>query len=247
MFGNKKLIFNGYQAEELGFIVVEGSPEILSQEDYEVVEVEGRNGSLIINKGTYPDINRTFTITAIDYIDDENIEDMINNIKKWFFDITDNRLFFAFSNKYNIVKKVIFDEDIRTSFEEFGDFQVTFLCEPFYYAVEENLVIEKEPGGPDVTYEFDNNGDFESYPHMKIYGSGDIEFKLNNESIKIDNVSSFVVIDTKLFLCLDSSGNNKSDDLLVDFPTIQRGKNTITVASDQTITKIEVIPRTIYR
>ncbi len=247
MFGNKKLIFNGFQAEELGFIVVEGAPEILAQETYEVVDVEGRNGSLIINKGTYPDISRTFTITAIDYIDDENIEDMINNIKKWFFDVTDNRLFFAFSNKYNIVKKVIFDEDIRTSFEEFGDFQVTFLCEPFYYAVEDNLVIRKEPGGAGVVYTFNNNGDFESYPNIKIYGSGDIEFKLNNEPIKINNVTDFVEIDTKLFLCLDYSGNSMVDDFLSDFPTIQRGNNTITIASDQTITKIEVIPRTIYR
>ena len=246
MFSNKKLIFNGFQAEDLGFIVVEGAPEILAQEDYEVVTVEGRNGSLIINKGTYPDIEKTFTITAIDYIDDDNIEDMIDNIKKWLFNVTDNRLFYAFSNKYNIVKKVIFNEDIRTSFEEFGDFQVTFLCEPFYYTEEDVILIEKRSSAADVTSIFINSGDFESSPYIKIYGNGSIGFFLNGVNIAIKNVSSSVEIDTKLLTCT-SYGVNKIQDLLSDFPTLVVGENTVTIPSDQNITQIEIMPRTIFR
>ena len=242
----KKLIFNNYRAEDLGFIVVEGAPEILAQENYEVVDIEGRNGCLIKNKGTYPDIQKTFTITAIDYIDDDNIEDMMNSIKKWFFDIKDNRLFYAFSNKYNIVKKVIFEEDVRTSFEEFGDFQVTFLCEPFYYEVQEP-VIYLGSTTEDTSYEIINNGDFESSPRITIYGTGNIGFNLNNELIAVKNVSEFVQIDTKLLTCTDSKGNNKRGDLLSDFPMIQRGTNTITIPSNQGVTKIVINPRIIYR
>lgn len=246
MFSNKKLIFNGFQAEDLGFIVVEGAPEILAQEDYEVVTVEGRNGSLIINKGTYPDIEKTFTITAIDYIDDDNIEGMIDNIKKWLFNITDNRLFYTFSNKYNIVKKVIFNEDIRTSFEEFGDFQVTFLCEPFYYTEEDTIIIKKESSAADVISTFTNSGDFESSPYIRIYGNGSIGFFLNGVNIAIKNVSGSVEIDTKLLTCT-SYGTNKIQDLLSDFPTLAVGKNTITIPLDQSITQIEITPRTIFR
>lgn len=246
MFSKKKLIFNGFQAEDLGFIVVEGAPEILAQEDYEVVTVEGRNGSLILNKGTYPDIEKTFTITAIDYIDDDNIEDMIDNIKKWLFNVKDNRLFYAFSNKYNLVKKVIFNEDIRTSFEEFGDFQVTFLCEPFYYTEEETIIIKKESSAADVISTFTNNGDFESSPYIKIYGNGSIGFFLNGVNIAIKNVSGSVELDTKLLTCT-SYGSNKIQDLLSDFPTLAVGKNTITIPSDQSITQIEITPRTIFR
>lgn len=242
----KKLIFNNYQAEDLGFIVVEGAPEILAQEDYEVVAIEGRNGSLIVNKGTYPDIEKTFTITAIDYIDEDNIEDMMDSIKKWFFDIKDSRLFYTFNNKYNIVKKVIFNEDVRTSFEEFGDFQVTFLCEPFYYEDEENIVITKSSNEAPQK-EFTNNGDFESFPCIKIYGTGSVYFYLNNVSIAIKNITTYVEVDTKLLTCLDAKGKNKINDLVSDFPTFNRGVNSIQIPSDQNITRIEIIPRTIYR
>lgn len=246
MISYKKLIFNGYQAEDLGFIVVEGAPEILAQESYELIAVEGRNGSLLINKGSYPDIERTFTITAVDYMDDNNIEGMIDSIKKWFFNITDNRLFYAFENKYNIVKKVIFNENIRTTFEQFGDFQVTFLCEPFYYVKEERIEITGS-SETDVTYKFTNNGDFESSPFIRVYGSGDVAFDLNGVSISIENVHEFADIDSKLLKCLDAEGHNKIGDLLSDFPTLQIGENEITIKADQAITRIEITPRTIYR
>ena len=239
----KKLIFNSYRAELLGFIVVEGAPEILAQENYEVVDVEGRNGALIINKGTFPDIEKTFTITAIDYIDDDNIEDMMDNIKKWFFDVTDSRLFYTFDDKYNIVKKVIFDEDVRTSFEEFGDFQVTFLCEPFYYGIEEPVTYIPS----EETYIYTNNGDFESFPKIRIYGTGNVGFYLNDVLIAVKNISEFVDIDTKLLLCTDADKNNKTGDFLADFPTLKRGENTIKIPMNQGVIKVEIIPRTIYR
>ena len=52
----KKLIFNNICSEELGIIVVEGPPEVLAQEEYEEIIIEGRNGTLIENKGTFPNV-----------------------------------------------------------------------------------------------------------------------------------------------------------------------------------------------
>lgn len=238
----KRLIFNGYQAEDLGFIVVEGAPETLANENYEVVEIEGRSGSLIINKGTYPDIERTFTITAIDYIEDENIEEMMNNIKKWFFNVTDNRLYYAFSNKYHIVKKVIFDEDVRTSFEQFGDFQVTFLCEPFYYEDEPTLTYM-----PGNTYRYVNDGDFESYPKIIFHGMGTMEIIVNGESTKVNNVQSLLQLDSQLLVCVDGDLHNRNKDLIGDYPVFKIGENIIQVPSGQGITQIVITPRTTFR
>lgn len=245
-FSNKKLVFNGYQAESLGFVVVEGAPEILAQENYEVVTVEGRNGNLLLNKGTYPDIEKVFTITAIDYMDEDDIEGMVNSIKQWMFNATDNRLYYAFRNKYNIVKKVIFTEDIKTSFETFGDFQVTFLCEPFYYIDEEVITVNGSTTS-DVTQTFANNGDFESFPMLRVYGSGDVTFELNGEEISIENVSSYADIDSKLLICTDSQGRSKISDFLSSFPTLKIGENKLTIKAGSGISRIEITPRTIYR
>lgn len=257
IFDNKKLIFNNYLAEDLGFIVVEGPPEILAQEQYELLEVEGRNGSLVRNKGTYPDLEKTFTITTVDYLDTEDIPAMMDAIKKWFFDITDNRLFYAYNDRYNIVKKVIFDEDIKTSFEEFGDFQVTFLCEPFYYlADEEPLVIVTDENGV-ADESFENIGDFDSYPIIKIYGIGNVNFYLGKNlegggysavGYSVKNVSSYVEIDSKLLLCYDQNKMSKLGDLsAVSFPVLIRGTHRVILKKDSNISKIEIIPRTIFR
>lgn len=236
----KKLIFNNKSIEEIGFVVVEGSPEILAQEDYESVNVEGRNGSMIINKNTYPDIEKTFTITAKDFdFDDDNIGLMIDKLKKWLFDVEDNRLFYAYKDRYNIVKKVIISKDITTTFEEWGELEVTFLCEPFYYAVENKIDTDLK------SMIIQNDGDFESYPNIKIYGVGDVELTINSNTVTIKNVSSYVELDSKLFLCVDMEGNSKTKDMIGNFLTLDRGINRVSCVGE--VTNIVIIPRTIYR
>ena len=233
----RKLIFNNICSEEIGIIVVEGPPEILAQEEYEEIEVEGRNGNLIVNKGTYKDIEKGFLLTTIEL--DLDIEIIIEKIKKWLFEIKDNKLLYAIDNKYNIVKKVIMEEDIKTSFEEYGDFKVKFLCEPFYYKLNEKPITLTTQGN---VY---NDGDFESEPCIKIYGTGDIQLTIGSTTLQINNVVDSVTLDSKLLLCLDNDGNNKSIDMIGNFPLLAQGNNTISWIG--TVTKIEILPRVAYR
>ena len=198
----KKLIFNNICSEELEIIVVEGPPEVLSEEEYEEISIEGRNGTVTINKGTFPNIEKSFILTTINL--DQDINLMIEKIKTWLFKIKDNKLLYAIPNRYNIVKKIVIEEDIKTTFEEYGDFKVKFICEPFYYDL-----LEK------------------------------------NTTVQINNVAERVLLDSKLFLCLDKDNNNKSIDMIGNFPLLDKGKNTITWIGN--ITKLDIEPRTIYR
>lgn len=234
----KKLIFNNICSEELGIIVVEGPPEVLAQEEYEEISIEGRNGTLIENKGTFPNIEKSFILTTIDI--DQDINLMIEKVKKWLFDIKDNKLLYSIENKYNIVKKVIIEEDIKTTFEEFGDFKVKFICEPFYYnLLEKNIIVTQKQT---TIY---NSGDFTSAPKIIIYGTGDLQITINDTTVQINNVDERVLLDSKLFLCLDKDNNNKSIDMIGNFPTLDVGENTITWTGN--ITKLEISPRIIYR
>ena len=233
----KKLIFNNIVAKDLGFIVTASSSEILTQEVFEEVEVEGRNGSLMINKGYYPSITREFSITTIEHFEDDEIPALIGKIKDWLFNITDSRLFYAYEDRYHIVQKVVV-EDIQTSLEEFGDFIVKFICEPFLYLVEADLDLNKS-----MTYA--NTGDFPSYPNVTIYGNGDITFTINDNSFSIKNVAISVNIDSKLMACVDSEGNNKLQDMTGDFLTLDKEDNMISWSGN--ITRVIITPRTIFR
>lgn len=234
----KKLIFNNICSEELGIIVVEGPPEVLAQEEYEEIIIEGRNGTLIENKGTFPNIEKSFILTTIDL--DQDIDLMIEKIKMWLFNIKDNKILYAIPNRYNIVKKVIIEEDIKTTFEEYGDFKIKFLCEPFYYDLLEKNITITEKGT-----KFYNKGDFNSNPKIVIYGTGDLQLTINNTTVQINNVDERVLLDSKLFLCLDKDNNNKSIDMIGNFPTLDIGENTITWVGN--ITKLDISPRIIYR
>ena len=234
----KKLIFNNICSEELGIIVVEGPPEVLAQEEYEEIIIEGRNGTLIENKGTFPNVEKSFILTTIDL--DQDIDLMIEKIKIWLFNIKDNKLLYAIPNRYNIVKKVVIEEDIKTTFEEYGDFKIKFLCEPFYYNLLEKDITITEKGT-----KFYNKGDFNSNPKIVIYGTGDLQLTINDTTVQINNVDERVLLDSKLFLCLDKDNNNKSIDMIGNFPTLDIGENTITWVGN--ITKLDISPRIIYR
>ena len=234
----KKLIFNNICSEELGIIVVEGPPEVLAQEEYEEISIEGRNGTLIENKGTFPNIEKSFILTTIDL--DQDIDLIIEKIKIWLFNIKDNKLLYAIPNRYNIVKKVVIEEDIKTTFEEYGDFKIKFLCEPFYYNLLEKDITITEKGT-----KFYNKGDFNSNPKIVIYGTGDLQLTINDTTVQINNVDERVLLDSKLFLCLDKDNNNKSIDMIGNFPTLDIGENTITWVGN--ITKLDISPRIIYR
>ena len=234
----KKLIFNNICSEELGIIVVEGPPEVLAQEEYEEIIIEGRNGTLIENKGTFPNIEKSFILTTIDL--DQDIDLMIEKIKMWLFNIKDNKLLYAIPNRYNIVKKGVIEEDIKTTFEEYGDFKIKFLCEPFYYNLLEKDITITEKGT-----KFYNKGDFNSNPKIVIYGTGDLQLTINDTTVQINNVDERVLLDSKLFLCLDKDNNNKSIDMIGNFPTLDIGENTITWVGN--ITKLDISPRIIYR
>lgn len=234
----KKLIFNNICSEELGIIVVEGPPEVLAQEEYEEIIIEGRNGTLIENKGTFPNVEKSFILTTIDL--DQDIDLMIEKIKMWLFNIKDNKLLYAIPNRYNIVKKVVIEEDIKTTFEEYGDFKIKFLCEPFYYDLLEKNITITEKGT-----KFYNKGDFNSNPKIVIYGTGDLQLTINDTTVQINNVDERVLLDSKLFLCLDKDNNNKSIDMIGNFPTLDIGENTITWVGN--ITKLDISPRIIYR
>ena len=90
-----------------------------------------------------------------------------------------------------------------------------------------------------------NNGDFASSPRVIIYGTGDFQITINDTTVQINNVAERVLLDSKLFLCLDKDNNNKSIDMIGNFPLLDKGKNTITWIGN--ITKLDIEPRTIYR
>lgn len=228
MLKEGEIYFNGNNSLSLN-LYLENYPSIpITNEDYEEIPVEGRNGNLIVNKGTYPDKNIPFTFTILSPQIDIDFE----KIYDWFTEIEDNRLIFGRYDRCYRVKKVIFG-NIQKEFRTIGEFDVTFLCESFAQDLDSEIH-EITTNGFKFYYAGNAPGD----NLIKVYGNGNIQLTINGETMRIDNVSDYVEIDSNLLQVRNQDGTSKDDDSLGDFILFTKGENIISYTG--TVTKIVI-------
>lgn len=235
MLKEGELYFNSNRSLNLN-LYLENYPSIpISNEEYEEEPVEGRNGNLIINKGTYPDKKIPFTFTILS----PQIEIDFDKVYEWLTEIEDNRLVFGRTDRCYKVKKVIFG-NIQKEFRSIGEFNVTFLCEPFTQELEKT-VNEITYSGFKINY----NGNAPGDTLIKIYGNGNIQLTINGETMQIYNVTDYVEIDSYVLQVRNQDGTSKDNDTLGDFILLEKGINTISYTG--TVTKILIEYITKYK
>ena len=228
MLKEGELYFNGNRSLNLN-LFLENYPSIpITNEEYEEVPIEGRNGKLIINKGTYPDKKIPFTFTILS----PRIEIDFERVYEWLIEIEDNRLIFGRRDRCYKVKKVIFG-DIQKEFRSIGEFDVTFLCEPFLQDLDKTTH-EITTSGFKINYDGNAPGD----TLIKVYGSGNIQLTINGETMQINNVTDYVEIDSDLLQVRNQDGTSKDNDALGDFVLFTKGENVISYTG--AVTKIVV-------
>lgn len=216
-------------------IYLEKYPSIpVANEDYEEVLVEGRSGSLIINKGTYPDKKIPLTFTLLH----KDIYVKFDEIYEWLTNIVDNRLVCSRKDRCYRVKKVLFG-NIEKEFRTIGEFEVTFICEPFSEDLYQTVY---EITTNNFKFNYDGNAPADTL--IKIYGSGNVQLTIDNETMQINNVTDYVEIDSNLLQVRNQDGTSEDDDL-GDFILLEKGEHTISYTG--TVTKIILEYTTKYK
>lgn len=235
MLKEGEIYFNNNVSLNLN-LYLENYPSIpVANEEYEEVVVEGRSGNLIINKGTYPDKKIPFTFTILSSQIDIDFE----KIYEWLTEVEDNRLIFGRADRCYKVKKVIFG-NIQKEFRTIGEFDVTFLCEPFTQDLDSEV---HEITTSEFILYYAGNAPGDTL--IKIYGTGNIQLTINGETMQIDNVTDYVEVDSYLLQVRNQDGTSKDDDTLGDFVLFTKGENIISYTGE--ITKIVVEYTTKYK
>lgn len=235
------IIFNNKSSYEDLELLLETPSIPTSNEDVEEVEVEGRNGTVTIKKGTYPNkiIPLKFTLKR-KY--NESIEDFylrVQEVEDWLeFIEDDNLVLYLKPNRKYIVKRIEKD-DITTESQIFAKIQANFICEPFMYLLDEQYIELKN--NSNIYYQGTAHGEC----NIKIYGNGSIQLTINSETVQINNVNEYVELDSKLLLCLNKDKTSKSRDMIGHFPLLTKGVNNISWTGN--VSKVEILPRTAYR
>lgn len=212
-------------------LVVKKRPNIPTPERViNTIHIQGRNGELTEDQGTYRDITISIEFFFKDY---NNFNKKCRCIKAWLLNVTDKTLFFSDDNDiFYIVKSVNF-ADIERSMKTMGRFNVDFICAPFEYLRDDNINIDT----PTNIY---NPGTFYSEPQLKIYGTGDITLRINDKNIILKGISNYIILETEIQEAYieGASQNNK---MTGEFPIFEVGDNNISWTGN--ISKIEIIPR----
>lgn len=199
-------------------------------------EVTEKVNGFTIKTGEYEDIDISIKFRHRKRKSILEIQDIIID---WLNDIKDNNLILSFNpNRCYKVKNTVFKE-ISTSYNTFSVFDVVFECEPFKYIPNEPSVVINN--NTNLHYAGNVNGEC----NIKIYGNGNIQLTINDDTVQINNVNEYVELDSKLLLCLNKDKTSKTIDMIGHFPILTKGINNISWIGN--VSKIEILPRTAFK
>ena len=208
----------------------------MDSEDFEKVVIEGRNGCLIRNKGTFKEKELVFTFTKES--DNEVLFDL-DLIQLWLTKYTDNRLYYGRNDKCYRVKKIVFG-DFKQEMKDTAEVTITFICEPFIYNPNENIHTITASN-----YKFNYRGTAPADTLIKVYGSGNIQLTINNQTVLLKNVNEVVTIDSNLKQFRDKNEQSKDLECVGNFIALDEDDYNVTYTGN--VTKIELSYYTAYR
>lgn len=222
-FGNK----NSYI--DFGILIAKRPNMPLPKRRVSNVIIPGRSSSLKFDEGTYDDITITLECSIIDKKD---IIENIDKIKEWLVITRESDLIFSFDPHKKYIAQVVNAIDFKQALKYTSSFPIIFNCKPFKYSVEEKIITITKNNS--TIY---NEGTFQSEPVIKVYGSGDIKLKINDDEVTVKKVDGYVTVDSVL---KDAYKDDvlKNGDMIGEFPILKVGENVI--GFSENVSKVEV-------
>ena len=245
------ITFNGVSSSEF-HIQVEHLPGYDSpKKDYEIVHVPGRNGDIVIDSGTYQNVQRKYEIAVTTEVK-KPFYIMANDVVNW---LRSSSGYARLEDSYEpeFYRKAFYEDEISVTniLGEAGRAEITFNCKPQRYLKSGEDIIEID--GSLALVNIDNPTQFDALPFIVIYidtesNSAYGQIRINNNFIKVSNelgtgISS-VTIDSELQDAYSGNINlNNKVSLQKGFPILLPGSNSIYLDEDHPVSKVEVIPR----
>lgn len=217
------VLWKGIDLRDKG-IIVEYTPKISkAKKKIDVYEIEGRNGFVSIDTGSY----EPFSMPVECHISDRANKDEICEFLDGYgtLSLDGIRQYTAIINNAIEFEKIL----------KFKKFLINFLVNPIAEDIEStNINIDSN------NYILNINDTYSSiFPILKITCSGDVTFVINNKTFILKGTSDTYILDCKNKIITDSLGNNASSIMLYDFPSLQKGENNISYIGEVSNFEIE--------
>lgn len=234
------IVFNGISSKDVG-IEVETFPSYsVPEREYDVIHVPGRSGDLVIDSGTYKNVDRSYKISVATR-GSATYSQVMNRVAEWLHSASGYaRLEDSYDEDFFRYAYYNSAVSIENLFNEAGRATIKFMCKPQRYYKSGEVPIKFTAAGS-----IQNRTINASSPIIKI--------------VKTDTIGSVVIGDVTLTLSSDSGTNITIDCELQDayygdvnknsvitltsgvFPKLYPGSNAISFNGG--ITSVEIIPR----
>ena len=220
------IYYNNKSNRDLGIEVVKRPYIPFPEKNIKSIDIPGRDGSYYVDNGSYNDMVISIDFNFVeDRVDD--IRERIREIKHYFEDKIDNRLFLSDNlDTFFRVRKVELDNISYEDFYEIQQFTVDFTVEAYEYTLNGQNEIR-------ATNEIFNQFDI-SKPTYRIVGNGTCYLTINGNKIKCI-VNKELTIDTDNDKILDSNKEltiGKTNIKEMKDLYLQSGKNTLSITNN---------------
>ena len=192
-------------------IVVEKTPTISKgKKRIDIYTIDGRNGYLSIDKGTYEPFSVSISCHAKGTANFDEIKAFLDGYGTLTFD--------GLREYTAIVNNAIPFEKVQM----FKSFMIQFMVNPIAHDI--------TPSTIDLLYNstFTLGGTYKSNPVLEITSSGDVEITINNQSFTLNDTDGTYVLDCENKV-ITKNGVNASNIMLGDFPSFKVGENEVSV------------------
>lgn len=201
-------IWNGHSSAEFGIRILDHEIPRPSPEDrHDRVQIDGRDGDLFVSYKSIPSVDFDLPIHLLDIAE-------ADRIVEWLRSSQQGDLVLSWDDGYTYAATYMDAHEVATKLIKLGEAELTFILHPWKY-----LDIGREPvTGMSIT----NPTAWTAKPTYIIEGAGDVEVLINDEPLKLRNVSGSVGIDTEREII---NGAEWSNVLTYPFPELKPGDN----------------------
>ena len=220
------------KSKDFGIVVEKYSDFYIPIKSFEKINIVGSD-KVEYRAGSYDPVTLSFEC----YIKDKS-PSKIREISKWLNSGSEGKLIRGDDSEVYYNAKVVNAIPVSKVARKFSKFIIQFECEPFAYAVKDEVITSSES-----TITLENKGAVISKPIYKLYGQ-EATISVNGKSFTVYGIDDYVVIDTDLMDCYKGSEsmNTNSVGNYIDL-WLGIGINNIKVSG---ASKIEITPKWRY-
>lgn len=224
--------FNGVSTSELGLIVQFIPTYSYPEREYDTIHIPGRNGDLVIDKGSFQNVERTYSLARV-FKPGEHFVSIANSIVSWLHSANGYaRLEDSYEPEYYRMAMFKSDGSMSNYYDQATAIDVTFECKPQRWLIIGDKEVSIQTGDS-----IKNPTDYDSSPNIKfttVAGQATtITIGDNIMTLASMQESHTIIIDCENMECYDPINNTLHNSKLTlnsgKFPVL-KGKTKTTIS-----------------